>query len=209
MSVFDYPTGSVTPFAGGAIPTGWSSCDGTSYDGTLDDYKDLWAVIGTTFGGTGQSSFKVPNLGARVPVGVKSVTSSTGLDGPIGSWTGNTNITLSDTTCGVQSHYHTLTDPGHNHTFSQTGYASHTHTFYYTNYNYVLKAAGQGGTYIAAINGNASFAGNVDGRNAGVTYGSSALNAFSISNSTAVQPTAATGHENRQPQLAVNYIIKL
>ena len=206
MSLFDYPTGSVTPFAGKAIPMGWCSCDGTSYDGTLDDYKDLWTLIGTTYGGVGQSSFKVPNLGSRVPVGVKSSTASTGLDGPIGSWTGNNNITLSDTTCGVQSHYHTLTDNGHNHTFSHS-FSTHTHMFYFGIYPYLLKSSG--GTFVVGAYNGGAFSGLVQGSNCGVTYGSATLNGFSIGTSTAVQPTAATGHENRQPQLAVNYIIKL
>ena len=202
MSLFDYPTGSVTPFAGGAIPMGWCSCDGTSYDGTLDDYKDLWNLIGTTYGGTGQSSFKVPNLGSRVPVGVKAVTSSTGLDGPVGSWTGNNKVTLTDTTCGVQSHYHTLNDPGHNHTFSHS-FSSHSHTYYWV-VTFWNQKSGTGGAYFAGI---ASGSGITTAAYCNVTYGSSALNGFSILNSTAV--AASAEHENRQPQLTVNYIIKL
>jgi microcystin-dependent protein len=37
-------------------------CDGRSLNGVSSIYSNLWAVIGTTFGGTGQSSFQVPNL---------------------------------------------------------------------------------------------------------------------------------------------------
>jgi microcystin-dependent protein len=209
MAIFDYPVGSVTPFAGGAIPVGWCACDGASYDGTLDDYKDLWTLIGTTYGGTGQSSFKVPNLGSRVPVGVKTVTSSTGLDGPIGSWTGNTTATLTDSSyCGVQSHYHTLNDPGHDHVFSHS-FSTHTHTFYFGGYTYGTKATGNNGTFVAQCynGGSGSNPGSLQANSCGVTYGSATLSSASITNNTAVSPASA--HENRQPQLATNYIIKL
>jgi len=51
------------------IPTGWLSCDGTTYDD--DDYPALVSVIGYTYGGSsGSSTFVVPNLNgsSRVPV---------------------------------------------------------------------------------------------------------------------------------------------
>jgi microcystin-dependent protein len=64
------PTGAVImlggPFSGysdsyytnlGLVP-----CDGRSLNGVSSIYSNLWAVIGVTFGGTGQSSFQVPNL---------------------------------------------------------------------------------------------------------------------------------------------------
>ena len=37
-------------------------CDGRSLNGVSSIYSNLWAVIGVTFGGSGQSSFQVPNL---------------------------------------------------------------------------------------------------------------------------------------------------
>ena len=72
MAVFDFPTGTIVPHASITIPTGWIPCDGTTYNGTNAAYSNLWSVIGTTYGGSGQSAFAVPNLGARVPVGPKS-----------------------------------------------------------------------------------------------------------------------------------------
>ena len=38
----------------------WKKCDGTEY--AIDDYPALWDVIGSTYGGDGNNTFKVPNL---------------------------------------------------------------------------------------------------------------------------------------------------
>lgn len=70
-STFAYlPTGAVIMLGGpfsdysdsyytnlGLVP-----CDGRSLNGVSSIYSNLWAIIGVTFGGTGQSSFQVPNL---------------------------------------------------------------------------------------------------------------------------------------------------
>jgi microcystin-dependent protein len=46
-------------------------CDGALYDAVADPtLENLWNKIGTTFGGTGKSSFAVPDLGGRVAVSV-------------------------------------------------------------------------------------------------------------------------------------------
>jgi len=52
------PTGTIFPFAGVTLPSGWLLCDGTSYE--IEDYKALAKAIGQTFGGTG-SQFEVPD----------------------------------------------------------------------------------------------------------------------------------------------------
>lgn len=62
------PSGSVQPFAGSAAPTGWLLCDGSAVSRTT--YADLFAVIGTSYGsGDGSTTFNLPNLKGRVPVG--------------------------------------------------------------------------------------------------------------------------------------------
>jgi len=62
------PAGAVMPFAGTSIPSGWLFCDGSTVDGTNSTYTALWNAIGTTYGGTGQASFKIPDLQGRIPV---------------------------------------------------------------------------------------------------------------------------------------------
>lgn len=66
-AVHGVPAGTVMPFAGSTVPYGWLACNGASYSAT--DFPDLFAAIGTLWGGGG-GSFLVPNLGGRVPVGV-------------------------------------------------------------------------------------------------------------------------------------------
>ena len=56
-------------------PNGWKLCDGTSLSTTT--YKELYAVIGNTYGGN-SSSFYLPNLKGRVPVGTGYVYAGTG-----------------------------------------------------------------------------------------------------------------------------------
>ena len=54
-----------------SIPTGWVKCDGRLLNRTT--YKDLFAKIGTIYGaGDGRTTFAIPNMSGRVPVGVGS-----------------------------------------------------------------------------------------------------------------------------------------
>lgn len=64
------PSGTVISYAGTAVPAGWLACDGSAYDGTNPTYADLWAAIGTTYGGTGIASFQVPDLRGRMVAGL-------------------------------------------------------------------------------------------------------------------------------------------
>ncbi len=57
-------------FTGGSVRAGFVAADGASYDGTNVLYADLWAAYGTRYGGTGISSFKVPDIQGRVVVGI-------------------------------------------------------------------------------------------------------------------------------------------
>lgn len=60
------PTGGLLPYGGAAAPTGYLLCDGTSYSTTAQ--AALFSVIGYTYGGSG-SSFFVPDMRARLPIG--------------------------------------------------------------------------------------------------------------------------------------------
>lgn len=55
--------GSVNP-----NPGNWLPCDGALVSNV--DYPALWGAIGTTYGGTGSTSFAVPDLRGRVAIGV-------------------------------------------------------------------------------------------------------------------------------------------
>ncbi len=63
------PTGVVLPIARAAAPTGFLLCQGQAVSRTT--YAVLFAAIGTTYGtGDGVTTFNVPDLRGRVPVGV-------------------------------------------------------------------------------------------------------------------------------------------
>jgi microcystin-dependent protein len=66
VDVSPFPAGRVVAFAGTTTPEGWLSCDGASY--AIADYEELYAAIGTTWGGSG-GNFNVPDLRNRVAVG--------------------------------------------------------------------------------------------------------------------------------------------
>ncbi len=62
------PLGAVMPFAGTAAPDGWLACDGSAVSRTT--YAGLFAVMGTGYGaGNGTTTFNLPDLRERVPVG--------------------------------------------------------------------------------------------------------------------------------------------
>lgn len=63
------PTGSLTQFVGGAAPAGWLLCDGSAVSRTT--YAALYALTGDAYGaGNGTTTFNVPDLRGRMPVGL-------------------------------------------------------------------------------------------------------------------------------------------
>lgn len=62
------PAGTLTAFAGATPPSGWLICDGSAISRTT--YSTLFGVVGTTYGaGDGSTTFNLPDLRGRVPVG--------------------------------------------------------------------------------------------------------------------------------------------
>jgi microcystin-dependent protein len=53
-------------FGSRGAPNGWQACDGSLLP--ISGYDALFALIGTTYGGDGQSTFAVPDLRGRVPI---------------------------------------------------------------------------------------------------------------------------------------------
>lgn len=58
--------GEIRLFAGNFAPQGWLFCDGALVP--ISEYETLFQLIGTTYGGDGQSTFALPDLRGRVPV---------------------------------------------------------------------------------------------------------------------------------------------
>jgi microcystin-dependent protein len=53
-------------FAGNFAPTGWATCDGQILP--ISQNTALFSLLGTFYGGNGQSTFALPNLQDSVPV---------------------------------------------------------------------------------------------------------------------------------------------
>ena len=65
------PTGAISQFAGATAPANWLLCDGSAVSRTT--YSALFSVIGDTYGtGDGSTTFNLPNLKGRIPVGYDS-----------------------------------------------------------------------------------------------------------------------------------------
>lgn len=58
--------GEIRLFAGTFNPVGWEFCDGQLMP--ISENEALFQLIGTTYGGDGQSTFALPNLQSRVPI---------------------------------------------------------------------------------------------------------------------------------------------
>lgn len=58
--------GEVRMFAGNFAPAGWMFCEGQLLP--ISEYETLFNLIGTTYGGDGQSTFALPDLRGRLPL---------------------------------------------------------------------------------------------------------------------------------------------
>jgi microcystin-dependent protein len=58
--------GEIRMFGGNFAPAGWAFCDGALQPISQNDA--LFALIGTTYGGDGQTTFALPNLQSRIPL---------------------------------------------------------------------------------------------------------------------------------------------
>jgi microcystin-dependent protein len=58
--------GEIRMFGGNFAPAGWMFCAGQLLP--ISEYETLFNLIGTTYGGDGQSTFALPDLRSRVPI---------------------------------------------------------------------------------------------------------------------------------------------
>ena len=58
--------GEIRMFAGNFPPAGWMFCEGQLLP--ISEYETLFNLIGTTYGGDGQSTFALPDLRGRIPL---------------------------------------------------------------------------------------------------------------------------------------------
>ena len=58
--------GEIRMFAGNFAPAGWMFCEGQLLP--ISENETLFQLIGTTYGGDGQSTFALPDLRGRLPI---------------------------------------------------------------------------------------------------------------------------------------------
>jgi microcystin-dependent protein len=58
--------GEIRMFGGNFNPAGWMFCDGALLP--ISENETLFQLIGTTYGGDGQSTFGLPDLRGRIPI---------------------------------------------------------------------------------------------------------------------------------------------
>jgi microcystin-dependent protein len=58
--------GEIRIFAGNFAPAGWAFCDGSLL--AISQFDALFILIGTTYGGDGQTTFALPDLRGRLPI---------------------------------------------------------------------------------------------------------------------------------------------
>jgi microcystin-dependent protein len=58
--------GEIRMFGGNFAPAGWAFCQGQLL--AIQQYSALFALLGTTYGGNGTTTFALPNLQGRVPI---------------------------------------------------------------------------------------------------------------------------------------------
>src|SRR5262247_3782286 len=58
--------GEIRIFAGNFAPAGWMFCEGQLLP--ISEFETLFNLIGTTYGGDGESTFALPDLRSRIPM---------------------------------------------------------------------------------------------------------------------------------------------
>jgi microcystin-dependent protein len=197
------PSGMLAPFAGSTAPAGWLLSDGSAISRAT--YSGLFAAIGTTYGvGDNSTTFNLPDLRGRTIAA---------LDNMGGTDASRLNLANTlGTTAGTQTHTLTTGEiPGHSHpntaaftgTAGTTGNDSPDHAH---NITWDGIGAAAGGISVWGLQGNS---------NPKSTGGATARHQHSFTPAGTVAMTNANNiggggaHNNMQPTILMNYIIKV
>ncbi len=198
------PAGAMMMWPAAAPPTGYLLCDGAAV--SRSTYAALFGVIGTSYGaGDSSTTFNLPNLKGRFPVGLDA--GQTEFDA-LGETGGAKTVTLDVTMIPAHTHIqdaHTHVQNSHNHTQD-----SHNHT----QNSFAPRIINSGTAGTVGVQG-ASAASNANASNAATTATNQAATATNQAATATNQNATATNQNtgggaappNLPPYLALNFII--
>jgi microcystin-dependent protein len=92
--------GEIRMFAGNFAPAGWMFCSGQQLP--ISENETLFQLIGTTYGGDGESTFNLPNLQSRVPIHMGN--GPDGVNYPLAQAAGVESVTLTTQQIPIHNH---------------------------------------------------------------------------------------------------------
>lgn len=196
------PTGAIFPYTSIMPPPGYLACSGQIL--SQSEYSKLYSVVGSTYniGGEPSGTFRIPNLTARVPVGLNAAESEFT---PLGKVGGNDIHTLSVDEMATHTHIqdaHTHSQNAHNHTQS-----SHSHS---ATASFGAPGGSFGYGFYGAFRNRVGVTG---GWGLGTSSAQPAINANTATNQNTRAVNLSTGggksHNNLQPYITLTYIIKV
>jgi microcystin-dependent protein len=197
--------GSIILYSGVGLPSNYLVCDGSEVDRDL--YAALFSVIGTTYGpGNGSTTFNLPNLSGRLPMG-SSLTYAYATTGGE-----ETHSLLSSE---LASHSHGI--PGHTHESNIIAKTPElSHTVGQPAYNYTTLSGGTngGGGYSNNVNYYNGRANVNMSRSTNLAVSAHAAAACTVSGGVTDCPAfdtesagLSTPHNNMMPYLSLTYLI--